>query len=169
VTLAEEQKLSESGSEEESSYYDEEEESEQEDDDDSRAKEPKTREVIDVTGNMGEKQEKDVEAYRIFEEAQTRKKLEDKFDSSKLFLKMKQEWRQLQENPSSLDAQIQAQLEMLDTINNSAFNEGINGEAVANQEEIGKMMHEMLIKGQAGSSMSVTAEFRSRGEPFQDP
>ena len=61
---------------------------------------------------------------------------------------------------------------MLETINNSAFNEGVvgeDGQAVTNTDEIGKMMHEMIRQGQAKGSLNVTAEYRSRGEPFQDP
>ena len=49
-------KQEDAGSGTESSYYDDEEESEGEQEDESlKSKEPKTQEVIDVTGNMSEK------------------------------------------------------------------------------------------------------------------
>ena len=68
-----------------------------------------------------------------------------------------------------MDQQIQAQLEMLENINNNAFhNQQKDGSAEPNTSEINKLMQEMIKKGQHTSDLKVTAEYRSRGEPFQD-
>ena len=60
---AEDAKKAESEEEEESSYYDTEEESEGEKD------EPKTQEIIDLSGNIDDKKAQEMQAQQIFNEA----------------------------------------------------------------------------------------------------
>lgn len=66
------------------------------------------------------------------------------YDSSELYRKMREEWASLQNNPSTVDDQIRSQLEMLEQINNNAFNEVASG--ATNPNEIGKMMQVMMKK-----------------------
>jgi len=98
------------GEESASSYYDTEEESEED-----LAKpqgEPKTEEIIDLSGNYPEKAE---ELKKNALNAATEEELpKNHYDSSELFLKMRQEWESLQNNPSAVDDQIKAQLKMLE-------------------------------------------------------
>ena len=65
------------------------------------------------------------------------------YDSSVLYRKMREEWESLQNNPSALDDQIKNQLEMLEQINNNAFNEK-GKEGQTNASEIGKLMQAMM-------------------------
>ena len=87
---------------------------------------------------------------------------------------MKAEWEALQNNPSAVDEQIRAQLDMLESINNNAFEAeatGVDGEKKINPSEIGKMMQDMMKKQrtQADGGASITVEYRSKGDAFQDP
>jgi len=83
-----------SESEEESSYYDDEDEvSGEEGEEESKTEaEPKTQEIIDVTGNMSEDKIAEMEAQNIFAAAKKRDADQTKFDSSELIKKMKDEW-----------------------------------------------------------------------------
>ena len=135
---------------------------------------PQTEDVIDISGNYKPAKISEQEAIKIFEEAKKQEAVKS-FDSSELFKKMKQEWEQLQQNPSSVDDQIKAQLDMLQQINNNAFDEaniGPDGQEITNPTEIGRIMQEMLKKQKNSADISgsnVTAQYRSQGEPFQDP
>ena len=92
------------------------------------------------------------------------------FDSSKLFKRMKAEWEALQHNPSSVDDKIKAQLEMLEQINNSAFDKETGEARKVEPSELGKMMQNMMKQQvTAADEQSVSAEYKSRGEAFMDP
>ena len=111
------------GEDEESSYYDEEEESEQEEAAAGEGEEAKKQEgrqdvievsakdpnpkpqVIDLSGNYDADKLREIEAQKLAKHAM--KANEDKkFDESALFIQMKAEWAELQQNPSSIDDQI---------------------------------------------------------------
>ena len=88
---------------------------------------------------------------------------------------MKSEWEALQNDPSQVDEKIRAQLEMLEQINNNAFVSEKTGEAgeelKTNPTEIGRIMKDMMRnqRQSAENGSSVTVEYRSKGEAFQDP
>ena len=159
----EERKASES--EEESSYYDEEEESEQEEGQDKS--EPKTQEIIDVSGNLSEAQRAEMEAQQVFENAKKKQEAAKNFDQNELFKRMKVEWDQLQANPTELDAQIKAQLDMLQQIDNTAL--AANTVETEEQTEASKLVQKVIEEQSKNvGTTSITAEYRSKGEPFLD-
>lgn len=73
-------------------------------------------------------------------------------------MRMKAEWETLQNNPSDVDDKIKAQLDILEQINNNAFNQelmssantleeveaGASQKDNSNPSEIGKMMQKMM-------------------------
>lgn len=73
-------------------------------------------------------------------------------------MRMKAEWETLQNNPSDVDDKIKAQLDMLEQINNNAFNEeniaspsslekvDAGASQNSNPSEIGKIMQDMMRK-----------------------
>ena len=115
----------------------------------------------------------EIEAQQILKDA--KKRAFANMEQSEQFIKMRAEWEALQKSPSDVDDQIRAQLAMLEQINNNAFGGAAAGDGEAgpqtNSAQIGKMVQEMMQKQRATADgqASVTAAYRSRGEPFQDP